>query len=77
VARRKAEELDRALGVLSSYDEGTDLVLYYKHLMVLEGNPEYALHFNPSDALSPSQKAYASEQHRLFKAWHAGWSAHG
>lgn len=72
-ARAKAEELDRALQVLSSYDEGTDLVLYYKHLMVLEGNPEYALHFNEADELSPSQKAYATEQHRLFKTWYAGW----
>jgi 1-pyrroline-4-hydroxy-2-carboxylate deaminase len=77
VARRKADELDRALAVLSSFDEGTDLVLYYKHLMVLEGSPEYALHFNASDCLSPSQKAYATELHRLFKAWHAQWSAHG
>jgi 4-hydroxy-tetrahydrodipicolinate synthase len=76
VARAKAEELDRALGVLSSFDEGADLVLYYKHLMVLEGNPEYALHFNASDELSASQKAYATEQHRLFKAWYADWSKH-
>jgi 4-hydroxy-tetrahydrodipicolinate synthase len=76
-ARVRAEQLDRALGVLSSFDEGTDLVLYYKHLMVEQGNPEYALHFNESDALSPSQKAYATEQFRLFKAWHAEWSKHG
>ena len=38
-ARREALELDAALGVLSSFDEGPDLVLYYKHLMVLEGEP--------------------------------------
>lgn len=76
-ARVRAEQLDQALGVLSSFDEGTDLVLYYKHLMVLEGNPEYALHFNESDQLSPSQKAYATEQLKLFKAWHADWSKHG
>lgn len=73
-ARRKAEELDRALGVLSSFDEGADLVLYYKHLMVLGGNPEYALHFNETDALSASQKAYATEQYQLFKDWYADWS---
>ncbi len=35
-ALRLARELDHALAVLSSYDEGPDLVLYYKHLMVLE-----------------------------------------
>jgi 1-pyrroline-4-hydroxy-2-carboxylate deaminase len=73
-ARQKAEELDRALGVLSSFDEGTDLVLYYKHLMVLEGDAEYALHFNETDALSASQKRYAEDQLALFKAWYRAWS---
>jgi 4-hydroxy-tetrahydrodipicolinate synthase len=32
--------------VLSSFDEGTDLVLFYKYLMVLNGDKEYTLHFN-------------------------------
>ncbi len=72
-ARRKAEELDRALGVLSSFDEGADLVLYYKHLMVCEGSPEYALHFNSTDALSDSQRHYAEAQLKLFKSWYAAW----
>ncbi len=71
---RQAEELDRALGVLSSFDEGPDLVLFYKHLMVLEGNPEYELHFCATDALSPSQKHYAETQLKLFKAWYRDWS---
>ena len=56
-ARRLAKELDEALAVLSKFDEGPDLVLYYKQLMVLEGNPEYQHHFNDSDALSSSQCA--------------------
>jgi len=73
-ALRQALELDRALRVLSTYDEGPDLVLYYKHLMVLEGNPEYALHFNRSDALSDSQKAFANAQLHLFKRWYAAWA---
>jgi 4-hydroxy-tetrahydrodipicolinate synthase len=73
VARRKALELDAALAVLSGFDEGPDLVLYYKHLMVLEGNPEYELNLNPSDALSASQKAHLEAQWRLFKAWYAAW----
>jgi 1-pyrroline-4-hydroxy-2-carboxylate deaminase len=73
-SRRQAEELDRALGVLSSFDEGVDLVLFYKHLMVLEGNGEYELHFNPTDALSTSQKRYAENQLKLFKAWYRNWS---
>ncbi len=73
-ALRRATELDHALAVLSSFDEGTDLVLYYKHLMVLEGDAEYSLHFNETDALSPSQKHYAETHLRQFKAWHANWS---
>ena len=73
-ARRKAQELDDALAVLSTFDEGPDLVLYYKHLMVLEGNPEYERHLNPTDALSASQKAHLEAQWRLFKAWYAGWA---
>ncbi len=73
-ARRKAEELDRALMVLSTFDEGPDLVLFYKRLMVLEGNPEYGHHFNEGDRLSPSQDAYIVSQHALFKRWYASWS---
>ncbi|MBN8943684.1 MAG: dihydrodipicolinate synthase family protein [Rhizobiales bacterium] len=73
-ARRHAQELEQALGVLSSFDEGVDLVLFYKYLMVLEGNPEYELHFNASDALSPSQRRYAEDQLKLFKTWHRAWS---
>lgn len=74
IARARAAELDTALGVLSSFDEGVDLVLYYKYLMVLEGNTEYSLHFNETDALSPSQRHYAETQLSLFKSWYASWS---
>lgn len=73
VARAKASELESALGVLSSFDEGVDLVLYYKYLMVLEGNSEYELHFNETDALSLSQKRYAETQLKLFKNWYRSW----
>ncbi len=77
-ARRRALELEQALGALSSFDEGADLVLYYKYLMELEGGAEYALHFNATDELSASQKHYAATQLRLFKSWYASWSdAHG
>lgn len=75
LARAQALELERALWVLSSFDEGPDLVLYYKHLMVLTGNPEYALNFNSDDALSPSQRGYAEAQFLAFKRWYADWSA--
>jgi len=76
-ARQRAQELDAALGVLSSFDEGPDLVLYYKHLMVLEGHGEYALHFNETDALTDSQRGYAEAQYRLFRTWYADWSKQG
>ena len=74
VARVRAQELEEALGVLSSFDEGPDLVLYYKHLMVLNGEPEYSLHFNESDVLSDSQRGYVERQYALFRAWYADWS---
>ena len=76
-ARQRAQELDAALGVLSSFDEGPDLVLYYKHLMVLEGHAEYALHFNETDALTDSQRGYAEAQYKLFRTWYADWSKQG
>lgn len=72
-ARRLALELEQALGVLSSFDEGTDLVLYYKRLMVLAGFPEYERHFISSDRLSASQQHYADTQYKLFKDWYANW----
>jgi dihydrodipicolinate synthase/N-acetylneuraminate lyase len=75
-ARSAALELERALMVLSSFDEGVDLVLYYKFLMLLEGNSEYELHFNASDSLSASQKTYAANQLALFKNWYRDWSRH-
>lgn len=74
-ARRLAQELESALAVLSSFDEGVDLVLYYKHLMVLNGDSAYALHFNESDALSKAQRRYVETQYALFREWYAQWSA--
>ncbi|MEE4015964.1 dihydrodipicolinate synthase family protein [Roseibium sp. FZY0029] len=76
-ARLRAQELEEALAVLSSFDEGPDLVLYYKHLMVLNGEDEYRLHFNETDALSDAQRNYAEAQYKLFKTWYADWSTKG
>lgn len=72
-ARRLALELSEALAVLSKFDEGPDLVLYYKHLMVLEGNPEYAHHVHSSDALSRSQRSFLEQQWRTFRNWWDSW----
>lgn len=73
-ARQRALELEQALAVLSAYDEGPDLVLYFKHMMVLKGNPEYRLHFNETDALSESQRGFVEAQLSLFDSWYAEWS---
>lgn len=73
-ARARAQELEAALAVLSSFDEGPDLVLYFKHMMVLNGDAEYTLHFNETDALSESQRGYVEAQLNLFRKWYAGWS---
>ncbi|MFC0340128.1 dihydrodipicolinate synthase family protein [Paracoccus niistensis] len=73
-ARLRARELGEALEVLSSWDEGTDLVLYYKHMMVMQGDAEYTLHFNETDELSPSQRAWAEAQFNQFRAWYAEWT---
>ncbi|MEX0970749.1 MAG: dihydrodipicolinate synthase family protein [Paracoccaceae bacterium] len=73
-ARARALELEAALGVLSKFDEGADLVLYFKHLMVLKGHEEFALNFIETDALSPSQRGFAERQLALFDAWYAEWS---
>lgn len=73
-ARQLASELDAALHVLSTFDEGPDLVLYYKHLMVLEGSPEYEHHFNRADQLSSTQRAYIDSHWKLFRSWWSSWS---
>lgn len=76
-ARRQAQELEGALKVLSTFDEGADLVLYYKYIMTLEGNAGYEHHFNPTDALNEGQRTFAREQLALFKRWYAAWKADG
>lgn len=72
-ANRWARELSDALDVLSSFDEGPDLVLYYKYLLVLLGDDDFELHFNAADQLSPSQRTYAEAQLRLFQNWWENW----
>ncbi len=73
-ARRRAEELGDALMVLSTFDEGPDLVLHYKYLLELLGDERYRLHFNASDALSESQRAFAKAQLEQFQRWYERWN---
>ena len=77
-AHLAAVELERALLPLSTFDEGPDLVLYYKHLAVLTGYHEFEHSVHGDDALSPSQAAFARDQLERFEAWwlnaHAGAS---
>lgn len=72
-AKRMAKELDEALIVLSTYDEGPDLVLYYKYLLTLLGDSDFEQQLNPTDGLSPSQREFAAAQLRLFQAWWEKW----
>ncbi|MCC7320919.1 MAG: dihydrodipicolinate synthase family protein [Rubellimicrobium sp.] len=74
VARQKARELDEAMTILALWDAGTDLVLYYKYLMVLNGDAEYALHFNETDELTPAQRGHAEDTLNRFRTWYAAWS---
>ena len=69
-ARQQALELEGALRVLSTFDVGVDLVLFFKYLMVLEGHREYELHFNPTDSLSESQKRFARRHHPKHQSDH-------
>ena len=73
-SRKLAQDLDSALSVLSKFDEGPDLVLYYKELMVLEGFEAYQYQLNSSDQLSSSQKEFLHQQWKIFKDWWSQWS---
>ena len=73
-SRQLALELNDALKVLSTFDEGPDLVLFYKYLLKLKGEDEYEFHFNNSDQLSESQSIFAKKQFKLFKDWWQNWN---
>jgi dihydrodipicolinate synthase/N-acetylneuraminate lyase len=73
-ARAYALELTEAIRVLSTFDEGPDLVLYYKRLMVLEGHSAYEHQIYADDQLSAAQKAHIDSQHALFRSWWSSWS---
>jgi len=73
-ARRRAKELEDALMTLSTWDAGPDLVLYFKYLMYLNGEAEYELHFNETDALSAAQRGLAEKALAQFRAWYAAWA---
>ena len=72
-SRQLAAELEDAFSVLAKYDEGPDLVLYYKYLMALEGNLEYQHPLNSSDVLSASQRVFVEHQWKIFRKWWDAW----
>jgi 4-hydroxy-tetrahydrodipicolinate synthase len=72
-ARVWAKELSDAMQVLATFDEGPDLVLYYKRLMVLEGHAAYKHQLMASDELSPSQLAFVDMSWQRFRDWWANW----
>jgi 4-hydroxy-tetrahydrodipicolinate synthase len=73
-SRQLALELNDALKVLSTFDEGPDLVLFYKYLLKLKGEDEYNFNFNESDKLSESQSTFAKKQFKLFNEWWKVWN---
>jgi 4-hydroxy-tetrahydrodipicolinate synthase len=73
-ADQYACELSNALTVLSTFDEGPDLVLYYKYLLFLLGDADYEFQLNASDTLSPSQATFAERQLVQFQRWWKNWS---
>ena len=73
-ARSLALELNDALKVLSTFDEGPDLVLFYKYLLKLKGEDEYNFNFYESDKLSVSQSIFAKKQFKLFNEWWQTWN---
>ena len=73
-SRSLALELNDALKVLSTFDEGPDLVLFYKYLLKLKGEDEYNFNFYESDKLSVSQSIFAKKQFKLFNKWWQTWN---
>ncbi|MEO9654457.1 dihydrodipicolinate synthase family protein [Marinomonas sp.] len=76
-ARVRAQELEEAMAVLASFDEGPELVLFFKYLLVLNGENEYRLHFNETDELNEEQRRYCETQYHLFKTWFSSWVQQG
>ncbi len=78
-AKTFAAELEDALAVLSAYDEGPDLVLYYKYILALLGESDFELNFNEGDSLDDSQKRGAESELQRFQAWWDSWpgKSHG
>lgn len=72
-AMRLAKELDEALSVLARFDEGPDLVLCFRRLMVLEGCADYACPMLASDVLSAPQQAFIDSAWRRFRRWWGCW----
>lgn len=73
LATTYATQLDAALRVLATFDEGPDLVLYYKHLMELAGHRGYRHHLNATDRLTVSQQAFVESEWQRFKQWWHQW----
>ena len=69
-----AVELEASLNVLSKFDEGPDLVLFYKYLLVLRGDNQYQHHFNETDRLSKSQTNFAKMHLEKFDLWWQSWT---
>ncbi len=73
----RARELAEAFSVLAGFDEGVDLVVSFKPMMVLNGEDEYRANLNETDELSPARAGYCEARYRRFRAGFANWSGQG
>ena len=67
--RRWALELCETPTVLSSIGENSDLVMFYKELMILKGHSAYKHQIYRDDQLS--QRQFLHSQWQLFRNWWA------
>ena len=73
-AAERARQLEDALRVLAKFDEGENLVLYYKYLMGLAGHKGYEYAADPTDKLKESHMGYAQRAYETFLAFWENWS---
>lgn len=69
--RRWALELCETLTVLSSIGQNSDLVLFYKELMILKSHSAYKHQIYRDDQLSPNQRQFLHSQWQLLRNWWA------
>jgi len=74
INKTAALELCETLTVLPSIGENSDLVVFYKELMILEGHSAYRHQIYRDDQLSPSQHQFLHSKEQLLRNCWANWN---